>query len=253
MTQMICEIESNERLSGDIFDMRVVSDALASAKPGQIAHFLCGAKTLRRPLSVADAADGKARFLYEVRGEGTRYLSALHAGDTVDVLGPVGQGFTVTEGRALLVGGGIGVFPLLSLARAYGDRSAALLGFRSADAVVCDGDFERFCDSVAVITDDGSSGRRGYVSELLEEALTYVGGFVDIIHVCGPRAMMASCATVAERFGVRCEVSMEERMACGVGACLGCAVKMKGKSGVETYRRACADGPVFDAADIDWS
>lgn len=243
-------IISNKRMdtANELWDMFVdAPDVAALCRPGQIAHIYCGAPTtLRRPISVCDCVAGALRFCYEVRGEGTRLMSEMKAGDYIDIMAPTGNGFTVPaeNERIILAGGGIGIFPLLSLAR-YGNASA-LLGFRSAPHVCLSGDFADYGADVRIISDDGSTGRRGFVTDLLIEALDTTGA--DRVYICGPRVMMRRCAEICTARGVACEVSMEERMACGVGACLGCVCDT-----TEGRRRVCVDGPVFDGGKILWN
>ncbi len=239
----------------ELFDMRVCAPDF-NALPGQIAHFLCGeGTTLRRPLSVCDCYSQSgmqiARFCYEVRGKGTKWISERIAGEEVDILGPLGHGFETVDGaKAVLVGGGIGIYPLMSLSRIYGKNAVALLGFRDAAHINLTEDFEAYGTEARVITDDGSSGRQGFVTVLLDEALKS-GGY-DIIYVCGPKPMMAAVSKIAEKYGVRCQVSMEEHMACGVGACLGCVCQTMLADGNHGYKRVCVDGPVFESSEIIW-
>lgn len=222
-----------------------------AALPGQFVHISCGPGfMLRRPLSICEASGDILRVCYEVRGRGTAYLSTLKPGDAIDTLPPAGSGFTIREtGRALIVGGGIGVYPLLWCAKLYGTRADAVLGFRAKELVHMDGEFAECCASVGVITDD-----RGFVTQLAEQALENAvrqGKSYTIIHACGPKPMLRRVAELAECFGIDCEVSLEERMACGVGACMGCVCKIRDGDGY-VNKRVCADGPVFDAREVVW-
>ncbi|MBR6725370.1 MAG: dihydroorotate dehydrogenase electron transfer subunit [Clostridia bacterium] len=248
---MIGKIKSNKAIIEGKSLYEMVIDCGADAAPGQFVMLLCGNDTtLRRPISIAESEGGCLTICYDVRGKGTEWLSERKAGDQIDLLSPIGKGFEVSQsGRALLVGGGIGIYPLLPLARAYGDRSTALLGFRSEGMVNYTENFEKYGCDTEYITDD-----RGFVTSLVKNELEK-GGY-DVIHTCGPRPMMAAVAALAKEYGVKCEVSMEERMACGVGACHGCICKtlFKSNEGIEGehYRRVCVDGPVFDAEEIVW-
>lgn len=241
-----------------LYDMTLECPEIAEcAKPGQIVHIKCGdGTTLRRPISICECLpDGSIRLCYEVRGKGTDWMSRLHEGERVSLLGPLGHGFSYRDGgHALLVGGGIGIYPLLSIGKLYGERAKALFGFRNAGLVNSTTLFSSHDIGVSVITDDGSSGRRGFVTELLREELERGG--VDIVYICGPRPMMAAAAKLCLAAGVECEVSMEERMGCGVGACLACVCKTMfyDNAGVvgESYKRVCVDGPVFNAKEIIW-
>lgn len=248
---MVGKIKSNKAIIEGKSLYEMVIDCGADAAPGQFVMLLCGNDTtLRRPISIAESEGGCLTICYDVRGKGTEWLSERKAGEEIDLLSPIGKGFEVSQsGRALLVGGGIGIYPLLPLARAYGDRSTALLGFRSEGMVNYTENFEKYGCDTEYITDD-----RGFVTSLVKNELEK-GGY-DVIHTCGPRPMMAAVAKLAKEYGVRCEVSMEERMACGVGACHGCICKtlFKSNEGIEGehYRRVCVDGPVFDAEEIVW-
>jgi len=256
---MLAEIVYNRRIipTAELYEMRLrISEAAGNVMPGQFVMIDCaGSTSLRRPISIADSDNEFIRICYDVRGNGTENMSRMAEGSSVDVLAPLGHGFTCYEGKkALLIGGGIGIYPLLPLARFYGGNAQALFGFRSASIINFTDEFIACGSGCEVITDDGSSGRKGFVTELAEEHLAE-GGF-DIIYVCGPKPMMAAVAKLASRYNVKCEVSMEERMACGIGACYGCVCKtmFKSNEGVtgEKYKRVCKDGPVFDAEEIIW-
>jgi len=257
---MITKVLSNVQTPRTtLFDLKVsLPEGMNSPVPGQFAHIMCGeGTTLRRPISIADydAESRTVRFCYDVRGKGTDYLSNLKPGDDFDFLSPLGTGFSVRDGgRALLVGGGIGVYPLIYAARKYGSSATALLGFRNEALATCSEDFKEFGADVSVITDDGSNGRKGFVTELLAEALDELDA--DIILACGPGPMLEKVAEMAEERGIYCEVSLEERMACGLGACMGCACKVKAPESLfpdgYTYKRVCADGPVFDSREVIW-
>ena len=223
-------------------------------RAGQFLHVACGeANLLRRPISVAlaypDEPEDTAALIFEVKGEGTRWLARRQVGDTVDVLGPLGNGFAVEQGgRYLLVGGGIGTPPLLGYAEAFRQNAVAVLGFRSADRVILEERYREACKEVYLCTDDGSAGRHGFVDAQVRDILEKDKNFTAIL-ACGPRPMLKSVAKAAAEFGVPCQVSMEERMACGVGACLGCAIQMADG----TMQHVCKDGPVFDAGEVDWN
>ncbi|WP_297195985.1 dihydroorotate dehydrogenase electron transfer subunit [uncultured Flavonifractor sp.] len=223
-------------------------------RAGQFLHIQCGeGHLLRRPISVClcmeDAPHDTARIVFEVRGEGTRWLAQRQVGDKLNVLGPLGNGFQITpEDRLLLVGGGIGVPPLLGQAAYTAKKATAVLGFRSADRAMLVEDYHDYCKEVYLCSDDGSMGRHGFVDAQLRDILEKDKGFTAIL-VCGPKPMLKNVAKVAAEYGVPCQVSLEERMACGVGACLGCAVQMADG----TMKHVCKDGPVFDAKEVDWN
>lgn len=247
-----CEILEAGRLSSGAYSLTVRSNGMAADMegPGRFVHIRCGeGLLLRRPISVCDWSEEEdtLRLVFEVRGEGTLWLSRRQAGEALDLLGPLGHGFDMEQpGRYLLVGGGIGVPPMLGCARRGGRPVTAVLGFRSgANAMLLD-DFAAVCDGVRVATDDGSMGHHGFVDALVREELKE-GGYAAVL-ACGPKPMLRSVAAAAAAFGLPCQVSMEERMGCGVGACLVCACKtVDGR-----YRHVCKDGPVWNAGEVDW-
>jgi len=251
------EIASIRPLNETAFEIIIDAAGLcAESLPGQFVHIRCGEKSLlRRPISVCDVAGDRMRLVVDVRGEGTKWLSQRQAGQTLDVLGPLGHGFALPESDkpALLVGGGVGAPPLLYAAKEWmkknRGRAHAILGFRSRSAVMLVEDFQSACGDVIVTTDDGTLGRRGLVDAPLREKLES-GRFACIL-ACGPKPMLKAAARLAEEIGIPCQVSMEEKMGCGVGACLVCACRTR-REGVETYSHVCKDGPVFDAAEVCW-
>lgn len=223
---------------------------------GQFLHIKCGdGQLLRRPISVArtqwDEPEDTAALIFEVRGEGTKWLSQRKVGDKLDVLGPLGNGFDVSqEGRYLLVGGGIGVPPLMECGELLKWPRVAVLGFRTGakafPSIVSR--FQEHCEQTCICTDDGTLGRHGFVDGQVREILEKDNNFTAVL-ACGPKPMLKSIARVAAEFSVPCQVSMEERMGCGVGACLVCATPMKDG----TMKHVCKDGPVFNAEEVDWN
>ncbi len=197
-------------------------------------------------------AEGPAlRFIFEVKGSGTLWLSERRPGDVLDLLYPLGRGFTCNPDEStLLVGGGLGVPPMLYAARRCGGKADAVLGYRNAARSFLVPNMMEACANVFLCSDDGSLGVHAFVDRLMRqrlEAKTYAR-----VLACGPRPMLRAVAAVAESLGVPCEVSMEERMACGLGACLVCACAVKRGDAVH-YAHVCQDGPVFDAREVDWS
>ena len=245
-----CKITEKELIAhgaGDIYSVWLDCPELADeVRPGQFADIRCGSFTLRRPISICEKSANGIRLVFEVRGEGTEWLAGRETGGTLDLLAPIGNGFELISGaNALLIGGGIGVPPLLELAKYYGNSASAALGFRHGGAVILERDFASRCETV-IATEDGSCGVRGYVSaaaEKLAEARR-----PDIIYACGPAPLLKYAAGLAERLGIRCQLSLEQRMGCGVGACLVCVCKVRTGGG---YKRVCKDGPVFEASDVE--
>lgn len=250
--QTDCRVLSCKKINECAWDMRLAAGEMSeTAEPGQFVNVSCGAeRLLRRPISVCGAENGTLRLVFEVRGEGTLWLSKREDGDTVSVLGPLGHGFDVKGKRVLFVGGGIGVPPLLEAAKCA--KSAdAVLGFRDGDHAMLIEDFKSVCKNVEIMTDDGSLGTKGVVTVGMTK-LIHENSY-DAVCACGPRVMLRVAASVAAAERLACQVSMEERMGCGIGACLVCACMIRNeKTGEDGYRHVCKDGPVFDAKEVVW-
>lgn len=215
---------------------------------------------LRRPFGIYRVlgASGKGPYrgtgveiLYQVVGKGTEILSMKAPGETIDILGPLGGGFPAPKigEKTVLVAGGMGIAPLYLFAAAL-KEGLLLYGARDKRVARIAGEFKGFNCDIKIATDDGSAGRKGFVTELLEEVATPL----TVIYACGPLGMLKAASAIADRAGARCYVSLERAMACGIGVCLGCAVKMKPSGGEENrnYQMVCSDGPVFDSREIDW-
>lgn len=247
---MICKITGLLKISDSSYSLTLHSPEIAQkSKPGQFIHIKCKeTMLLRRPISICNVEDENVRIVVDVRGKGTKWLSERPIGDMLDVLGPLGHGFTIKEGeRLLLAGGGVGAPPLLYAARsAVGD---AVLGFRSRDSVILYDDFTKHCNNVHICTDDGTVGEHCFVDSLVRKCLK--NQKYDRVLTCGPKVMMASVAKAAEEAGIECEVSMEERMGCGVGVCLVCACKTRSDAG-EVFSQVCRNGPVYNAKEVCW-
>ncbi len=240
-------------------------DGYGNAVPGQFVMLQAEAThtpLLRRPFSIfghighADRPEG-VELLYKTIGRGTRQMAQLTPGQTVDLLGPLGRGFRIStevKQRLYLVAGGIGVAPIRFLAARLKTVGVQLsgcrlfLGGRSSEELLCREDFVAMGIPVTVTTDDGSSGEQCLITDPLESAIE--ADSPDMIFACGPHGMLQCVAGMALRHQAACQISMETMMACGMGACLGCAVLAADpKAG---YRHACVDGPVFDARDVIW-
>lgn len=251
-----CKIVSMERMGDAVYMVLEAGDMVRTSfqNPGQFVHVKCGeGLLLRRPISVCTCQEDEpydlVTIVFEVRGEGTQWLAERSMGDELDVLGLAGNGFSIQpNGRYLLVGGGIGIPPMLGCAQFTHGKSTAILGGRSKDKIILADRFEEECAKVMVATDDGSLGYHGFVDALVRRELTEDKAY-DAVLACGPKPMLRNVARVAEEFGVPCLVSMEERMGCGVGACLVCACDMADGS----RKHVCKDGPVFDSKEVDWN
>lgn len=238
---------------GAMVDYTILCPEMAQqAKAGQFVHIRVPGFTLRRPISICevDKAAGTLRILFDIRGEGTKVLAGCKEGDLIDVMGPLGNGFDLLDPqkKAVVVGGGIGVPPMLETAKHYKENATAILGFRNKDLVVLTKDFEENRCPVMLCTDDGSLGHHGLVTDLLKKRIEE--GPVDIVYACGPKIMLKFVAKMCQEHGIRCQVSLEERMGCGVGACLVCACKTKKENGEETYSHVCKNGPVFESEKV---
>ena len=224
----------------------------ALAEAGQFVHVRIGSHTLRRPISICEInkEKGELRIVFEIRGQGTDEIANIPAGGQIDLLGPLGNGFdgpTCESDSVLVIGGGIGVPPMLQTAKAFGKNATAIIGFRNASAVILEDDFKKNGINTILCTDDGSKGVHGYVTTALEQQLKEQKP--SLICACGPAVMLKTIVKLADEYGIRCQVSLEERMGCGVGACLVCACKSV-KDGKEYYAHVCKDGPVFDSHEV---
>lgn len=248
------KIEENDTSNSSCFDIRVYCPEIANAaKAGQFVHIQCEGKILRRPISICeiDKTDGTIRLVFDIRGEGTRWLSIQEEGAFLNILGPLGNGFDLseTDKKVLFVGGGMGVPPLLEAAKSFKGKADAILGFKCSDSSILIDDFNDVCSKVIVMSDDGSLGEKGFVTSLLCDRITK--NKYDVVYTCGPSAMLKAVSEIALENNTACFVSMEERMACGVGACLVCACKVK-ENDKESYKHVCKDGPIFNAKEIVW-
>lgn len=245
-----CQLIKKTQIADGIFDFVIASDEIAAqAQCGQFLHIDCGESTfLRRPISICDAANGEVRFIFEVKGEGTVSLAKKEEGDIIDVMGPLGHGFEINDSvkNPVIIGGGIGVFPLYKLAKNL-KNSKVFLGFRNKDRVVMEKEFENVSDMVIVGTDDGSYGYSGYIASAMEQYLGF--NQCDMIYSCGPMPMLKAVKRIAEERGIPCQVSLEQRMGCGIGACLVCACETNNE-GTDKYKKVCQHGPVFYSTEV---
>ena len=253
--QVICEVAATEEVGPGIFlvALRPV-DGETAFEPAQFIFLKPVAgepPLLRRPFGILDVVDGCARILFDVRGSGTRALAGMRVGDSADALYPLGTGFPLPTGdeTPVLVAGGMGLAPVHSLAvrlKELGRSFVLVYGARSAAQLVLKDQVAALGDEVRLCTDDGSCGHHGLVTELLPAPEVGVH-----FYACGPDPMMAA---VARHAGDRpCHVSLEERMACGVGVCMGCVTMVQRPGGGRRFERICVEGPVFDARELVWS
>ena len=251
-------VVSQKQIGTGIYDLTIqTKEIAAAAKAGQFVSVYSNdaSKLLPRPISLCgiDRKAGTLRLVYRVTGEhtGTEEFSRLQAGDTMKIMGPLGNGFTVEKGRkAFLIGGGIGVPPMLQLAKEMkdaGENFQIVMGYRDAGTFLLD-EFKEQGESF-VATEDGSVGTKGNVLDAISE--NHLDA--DVIYACGPTPMLRALKAYAEEQNMTCYVSMEERMACGIGACLACVCNSTEKdvhSNVKN-KRICKEGPVFNAKEVE--
>lgn len=252
--KVIATVVSQREIAPDIFDLWIETDLAREARPGQ---FVClypknESTLLPRPISIceADKEQGRLRMVYRIAGKGTAEFSAYQEGETIAVLGVLGNGFPTEKGEGktvFLMGGGIGIPPMLELAKKLQADKKILVGYRNADLFLKE-DLEQYGE-VIIATEDGSVGTRGNVMD----AIAANGLKPDVIFACGPMPMLRAIKAYAEKEGVEAYISLEERMACGVGACLGCVAKTTKKDHHSHVNNAriCTDGPVFEAKEVD--
>ena len=230
----------NEQVIDNIYKL-IVEIKNDKILPGQFYMFktLNNEFLLPRPISVNDYNDNSVTFLYRVEGMGTKVMSNLTVGTEIQTLGPLGNGFDLDKinGKVAIIGGGIGTAPLLYLAKKLKTKADIYLGFR--DVTYGLDEFEKYSNKLSIATEDGSVGQKGFVTSLLNF------DDYDCVITCGPEVMMNAIMDACEKSKTKCFVSLEKRMACGVGACLGCVVETK-----EGMKRACKDGPVFEASKL---
>jgi dihydroorotate dehydrogenase electron transfer subunit len=265
MFQEKCRITENKRVAAGHFVLTMVSRRISRvAKPGQFVQILCSGSLdplLPRPFSFLDVKRDEITILYAVVGRGTALLEKMKKGEELQVVGPLGNGFGLTSSlpsEFVLVGGGVGIPPLYHWAKELIKKKKLLpgalhvfLGARTKSLLLCERDFKKLGVDLRVATDDGSKGKKGFVTAVFDEYLQRLQSVR--VYACGPTPMLKAVSALSEKHGVPCEVSVEVPMACGFGACLGCAIKVK-KENAQSHRFAiaCCEGPVFMGDQILW-
>lgn len=249
--KMTAKVVSQETLATDVYSLVLEAPEIAAqAIAGQFVSVYThdGSKMLPRPISLCgiDREAGTLRLVYRVVGFGTKEFSQLAAGDTVDILGPLGNGFMKSDKKAILIGGGIGIPPMLQLAKELDCEKSVVLGYR--DEIFLNEEFEPYAQ-VYMSSEDGQHGVKGNVIDAMKE----YGVDGAVIYACGPTPMLRGIKAYAMENGIECQISMEEKMACGVGACLACVCKTKDidEHSQVHNRRICKDGPVFYAEEVE--
>lgn len=242
MKQTILTIKENIRLTDSVMKMTLSGDVSAITNPGQFINIALDGLYLRRPISVFDKDESTVTVIYKVVGKGTEQMSKMVCGEKLDVLTGLGNGYdtSLSGDKPLLLGGGVGVPPLYMLAKkliAEGKKVSVILGFNTKNEVFCEEDFKKLGCDVTVTTADGSYGVKGFVTDAFPQEYTY-------FFTCGPEPMLKAVYNKSATSG---QMSFEERMGCGFGACMGCSCKT-----LTGYKRICKDGPVMKKEEILW-
>ena len=231
----------NKQISNNIY--RISAVFKSEIKPGQffMLKTLDNSFLLPRPISVNDVNRNIVSFLYRIEGQGTKKISSLCANDEIQLFGPLGNGFDTEElkGKIAVIGGGIGIAPLLYLSKKLGKRADVYLGYKDLENMYIVEEFKSFVDKTLIVTEDGSFGEKGFVTDYV------LYDKYDAVVTCGPEIMMNKIVNNCRINNIKCYISLERRMACGMGACLGCTVETK-----DGNKRACKDGPVFNSEEL---
>lgn len=231
----------NKQISNNIY--RISAEFKSEIKPGQffMLKTLDNSFLLPRPISVNDVNRNIVSFLYRIEGQGTKKISSLCANDEIQLFGPLGNGFDTEElkGKIAVIGGGIGIAPLLYLSKKLGKRADVYLGYKDLENMYIVEEFKSFVDKTVIVTEDGSFGEKGFVTDYV------LYDKYDAVVTCGPEIMMNKIVNNCRINNIKCYISLERRMACGMGACLGCTVETK-----DGNKRACKDGPVFNSEEL---
>lgn len=257
-----CRVLDHQEITPQHFKLTLTSNYIAThAIPGQFVNVRCGQTfdpLLRRPISIHRINKEHQQFelLYKVVGKGTALLSEATVGSEVDILGPLGNGFRIDPAKQIhiLVGGGLGIAPLRALAEELSTHNSAvyiLSGYSNKICVVCEQELKKSAAQLVISTDDGSYGKKGFVSDLLlslfDDQITNYQLPTTQIYACGPTSMLRAITDIAFQKKIDCQVSLEQKMACGIGTCLGCVVKTS-----NGFKKVCDDGPVFNSKEIEW-
>jgi len=259
MRQITSTVIDHQPVIGGYFLLVLDAPEVAPlVQPGQFAHLAVpglGPSALRRPLSIYKAEDGRLSFLYKPVGSGTRQLSRVRPGDTIDLIAPLGHGFPEpgTASTPVLVAGGYGMAALYLVAQRSPATGLVFAGGRRGEDILCESDFEALGWPVQVMTEDGSSGRRGRVTDGLEDWLRHRDPGPDPeFFVCGPHGLLNAVGEIAKAGGWKAWLSVDRAMGCGVGACLTCVQRIHAPDGGWTWARVCREGPVFECREIDF-
>lgn len=258
MSKNIATILSNRQIACDIWQMDLYQskNSMAGFMPGRFIHMKIPNAShliLRRPFGINtyDTKSGTFSIIYQVKGEGTRWLTLMKPEETIDYIGPLGNGFSIPSAakNVYIIGGGLGLAPLRSVVENYPDiHFSGFLGFRSREYSYQADVFKQHCDHIFLATDDGSLGEKGLITNILARELKIHQP--DLLLICGPSIMAKAVKNIVRDYAqIVCQVSLEERMACGTGACRGCVCKI-GSENDWQYHRVCKEGPVFDLKEV---
>jgi len=247
------KVISQEELASGVYSMWIsTNEVVKDAKQGQFISIYCndGAKLLPRPISICEISTNALRIVYRVVGGGTKEFSKYSAGDDIEIFGPLGNGFSINNGNSLLIAGGIGIPPMVELAKSIREAGNTdiniVIGYRDKETFLLNE--LQALGNVYIATEDGSVGTKGNVMDAIRENdLT-----ADSIYSCGPTPMLKAVQEYGIRLGIKTQLSLEEKMACGIGACLACVCKSKEKDAHTNVnnKRICKDGPVFLAEEV---
>lgn len=258
LKNVMATIIENIRIANGIYRLVLKSEQadLEHFVPGQFANIEIPGHNellLKRPISInaVDADEHTVTMVYQTVGKGSRALAELEVGKELKTIMPVGSGFHLSSSdkKVFVVGGGVGIAPLLSVTNKWTDRNyEAFLGYRGKDFVYCLDEFKQVCDAVYVTSDDGTIGEKGFVTDVLKKRLSEIKP--DVVLACGPAPMLRALKAVIEPLKIPAQVSMEERMGCGFGACAVCVCGIKHGDDLE-YKKVCVEGPVFDLYEVE--
>ena len=250
-----CSILENQNIAPEYFKMKLsTKDIGKTAKPGQFVQIKVSdtnTPLLRRPLSLHKIRKDSIEIIYRVVGKGSDILSKRIKGEKLNVIGALGNGFSIVKGKtAVLISGGCGTAPLYALEETLKKEKIDthfFLGAKTSDLILCSADFTKIGTKLYISTDDGSSGEKSTISALYSSHLDRIDPEKSVIYACGPKPMLRAVAEIAIEKNIPAQLSLEEHMACGIGACLGCVVET-----INGNKRVCKDGPVFESKELIW-
>ena len=260
--QILAKLIKKEEIIKDVYKFSVQAGEIVKlSKPGNFIEIRVSNQTepfLRRPISIynLDKENGILEFIFQIKGNGTNLLAQKEVGDEIDIIGPLGFGtFKIQDyNKIAIIGGGIGIFPLYELvkqAKEQGKNVDCYLGFRNKDFVMLENEFKNVTDNLTITTDDGTYAEKGFAIDYLKEDMQKEK--YDCIYACGPIPMLRAIQQCANDNNINAQISLEEKMGCGLGVCLGCAVKTaKSSKEAPEYFHVCKGGPVFNAKDVEF-